>query len=124
MEVKICLYCGTPYEDVKGYGHCNKDKCRQKVSWDKIREKKGLDKLENRNCLNCGKEFKPRASNQKNCGADCGDEYRRKIRYPAKAREISAKHRERKNKKITDMLAGRSFAQALAEKYGLSLEEN
>lgn len=124
MNVLMCRNCGGPFTPKRqGDEYCSKDKCRSKKSWERERERTGLAHLELRVCMNCGKEFKPRAHNQKNCSSDCGQEYYTRNCQKRKSKINSDRYRQRKKERIENEIAGRSFAQALAEKYGLSLEE-
>jgi hypothetical protein len=122
-----CIICGNEIIDPRqGKKYCNAVYCQNKNNQKIVREN-SLKPILVKNCLNCGKRFETRRELQKNCSSACGEEHFAKIskiRNVGRNTEINRQYKARKKAKIDAELKGRSFAQALAEKYNLTLEAN
>ncbi len=120
-----CLICGNEIVDVrKGKKYCNSLHCQNKNNRDTPAH--AMKEVLKKTCLNCGKEFETRREAQRNCSSDCGEAYFAKMykaRYAEKnAHIINDRYKARKQAKLDAELKGRTFAQALADKYNLVLE--
>lgn len=120
---KICKSCLMEFmPDRIDQVVCKRPKCKSRRDWH-IRNRETYPEIE---CEWCGKKLIPRTAVQKTCGGLCSEN-----RNHAKATE-NAKHRQsiaaagvkfrsKKQQRIEAELEGKTFAQALAEKYGLTL---
>ncbi len=119
-----CLICGNEIIDTrKGKKYCNSLHCQNKNNRDTPAH--AMKEVLKKTCLNCGKEFETRREVQKNCSSQCGEEHfakMYKVRNAGRNTEINRQYKARKKAKLDAKLKGRTFAQALAEKYGISLE--
>lgn len=127
--VKSCVICGREIITCSSRRSVCSEECRRKRSWNQQKKSREYIKLHGNKhypevkCGWCGVVFIPRTKDQKRCSTECSRLYLDEFVYKPKRQEASKSKSEKKKRDIEQELKGRTFAQALAEKYGLNLEE-
>lgn len=126
MRGDKCIICGGEVSFLSN----NKSLCSEqcKIKNNALKQKAYRDRTkpkvdyELRKCAWCGVEFKPRTKVQARCSTECSRLWLEKYLYAPRRKRISEIKLSEKQKKLNTELEGKTFAQALADKYGLSLE--